>query len=232
MDEKDIEWAAIRQKFYGTYDERSYTNSLQSIVMRAGHKFSEKPFSKKERFDRVLEIGAGTGQHLPFVRHQFSEYILSDMDTETLSVAKEKYSKWPRKKLSFQILSGDKLPYKDQFFDRLIAAHVLEHIYYPHKILQEWQRVIKYNGVLSILIPTDPGLVWRLGQKFGPRSRANDLDIPYDYVNAREHVNSCNNLIAILRHYFPGAKEAWWPTRIPSVDLNLFFIAHITVHSG
>ena len=89
--------------------------------------------------------------------------------------------------------------------------------------------MLKHGGVISILIPTDPGMAWRLGRHFGPRKNALAQGIEYDYVMAREHVNSCNNLIAILRHYFPGSKEAWWPFPIPSIDLNLFFAFHATL---
>ena len=72
-------------------------------------------------------------------------------------------------------------------------------------------------------------MAWRLGRHFGPRKNAIAQGIAYDYVMAREHVNSCNNLIAILRHYFPESKEAWWPFPIPSIDLNLFFAFHATL---
>jgi len=68
-----------------------------------------------------------------------------------------------------------------------------------------------------------------MGRHFGPRKNAIALGIAYDYVMALEHVNSCNNLIAILRHYFSEAKEAWWPFPIASIDLNLFFAFHATI---
>ena len=119
--------------------------------------------------------------------------------------------------------TGTQLPYSDNTFDRLVATHVLEHVYEPHLVLKEWSRVIKPGGVLSILIPTDPGIAWRIGRHFGPRRNAISKGIPYDYIMAREHVNSSNNLISILRHFFPKSNEVWWPFTIPSIDLNLFF---------
>jgi phosphatidylethanolamine/phosphatidyl-N-methylethanolamine N-methyltransferase len=89
--------------------------------------------------------------------------------------------------------------------------------------------VLKDGGTLSILIPTDPGMAWRLGRHLGPRRNAIAQGIAYDYVMAREHVNSCNNLVALLRHYFPRSRESWWPLRVPSIDLNLFFAFHAKV---
>lgn len=229
MSSEDRAWIEYRQQFSEVYDDSNYSSPLQSLVMRASHKLAEKAFNDQMHFDRVLEIGAGTGEHLPFVRHSFDEYILTDFDPKTLEVAKKKLTGMRGGKVGFETQTGSSLLYPDNTFDRLVATHVLEHIYQPHLALKEWYRVLKHHGILSILIPTDPGVAWRLGRHLGPRKNAIKQGIAYDYVMAREHVNSCNNLIAFLRHYFPEAKEAWWPFPIPSIDLNLFFVFHATV---
>jgi ubiquinone/menaquinone biosynthesis C-methylase UbiE len=194
--------------------------------MQAGHRLAERPFDAGLNFEHVLEVGAGTGEHLPFVRHGFERYVLTDVDEKSLKVARRKLVGRHEGKLSFELQADGRLTYADNSFDRLVATHVLEHIYQPHLALKEWRRVLKNGAVMSILIPTDPGLAWRLGRHLGPRRKATQQGIAYDYVMAREHVNSCNNLIALLRHYFPGMREAWWPLPVPSMDLNLFFAAH------
>lgn len=229
MRNEDKAWIDYREKFSEVYDESNYLSPLQSSVMRASHKLVEKAFDNKAHFSRVLEVGAGTGEHLRFVRHCFDEYRLTDLDPKTLEVAKRKLAGISSGKVTFEVQKGSELAYPDNTFDRLMAIHVLEHIYQPHLALKEWRRVLKHGGVISILIPTDPGMAWRLGRHFGPRKNAIALGIEYDYVMAREHVNSCNNLIAILRHYFPSSTEAWWPFPIPSIDLNLFFAFHATL---
>lgn len=230
MHVEDKAWTDYREKFSEVYDDSNYSSPLQSAVMRASHKLVENAYGEKDIFHRVLEIGAGTGEHLPFVTHQFNEYILTDLDPKTLDVASQKLVGKYGNRVKFETQTGDQLGYADGTFDRLVATHVLEHIYQPHLAIKEWARVLKHGGVLSILIPTDPGVAWRLGRHFGPRKNAIRQGIAYDYVMAREHVNSCNNLIAILRHYFPKAKEAWWPFSIPSIDLNLFFAFHAIVN--
>ncbi|MEE3935512.1 class I SAM-dependent methyltransferase [Pseudomonas viridiflava] len=229
MEHEDKAWTDYREKFSELYDDSNYASPLQSFVMRASHKLVEKEYGQGTHFKKVLEIGAGTGEHVKFVCHEYDEYTLSDMDEKTLEVAKGKLLTMQRGNLKFERQEGSELNYSDDTFDRLIATHVLEHIYQPHLALKEWSRVIKDGGVLSILIPTDPGLAWRLGRHLGPRKNAIAQGIAYDYVMAREHVNACNNLIAILRHYFPVAKEAWWPFPVPSIDLNLFFSFHAIV---
>lgn len=226
---EDKAWIDYRKRFSEVYDDANYSSPLQKLVMRASHKLVEKAYAKQDFFSKVVEIGAGTGEHLPFIRHQFNEYVLTDLDPKTLDVAKMKLTAAYGSRVKFEMQTADRLAYADNTIDRLIAVHVLEHIYQPHLALKEWFRVLRHGGVLSILIPTDPGIAWRLGRHLGPRKNALKQGIAYDYVMAREHVNACNNLIAILRHYFPKAQEAWWPTPIPSIDLNLFFAFHSVV---
>lgn len=229
MENEDQAWLDYRARFADVYDESNYASPLQSAVMLASHRLAENRFEKHDHFSKVLEIGAGTGEHLGFVKHSFDQYVLSDLDVKTLDVAKRKLNDKFSNKLSYEVQSGEGLSYDNNSFDRLIATHVLEHIYQPHLALKEWRRVLKNGGVLSILIPTDPGIAWRLGRHLGPRKNAIAQGIAYDYVMAREHVNSCNNLIALLRHYFPERTESWWPFPIPSIDLNLFFVFHAVI---
>ena len=230
MSNDDNAWLDYRNRFAEVYDESNYSSPLQSFVMRASHRLVEKKFQNSDYFSKVLEIGAGTGEHLAFVQHDFDQYVLTDIDSKTLDVAQSKLNGKHNDKLAFDTQSGESLCYADNCFDRLIATHVLEHIYQPHLALKEWARVVKKGGILSILIPTDPGIAWRLGRHLGPRRNAIAQGIAYDYVMAREHVNSCNNLIALLRHYFPERTETWWPFSIPSVDLNLFFVCHAVIN--
>jgi len=157
MQGEDKAWIEYREKFADVYDDTNYSGSLQSLLMRASHKLVEKAFDDRVHFDHVLEIGAGTGGHLPFVRHSFNKYILTDFDPKTLDIAKKKLNGIHPGKIEFEPQTGEGLTYADNTFDRIIAVHVLEHIYQPHLALKEWYRVLKNGGTLSILIPTDPG---------------------------------------------------------------------------
>ncbi len=229
MKTEDQAWIEHRARFAEIYDDSNYSSPLQSKVMRSSHRLAEKKFSKNLHFSKILEIGSGTGEHLDFVQHSFDEYILTDSDIKILDLAKRRQNEKFQGKLKFEVQSGVDLPYEDNSFDRLIATHVLEHIYQPHLALKEWARVIKNGGVLSVLIPTDPGIAWRLGRNLGPRRNAIAKGMPYDYLMAREHVNPCNNLIALLRHYFPDHSDGWWPLPVASIDLNLFYVYHAVI---
>jgi ubiquinone/menaquinone biosynthesis C-methylase UbiE len=141
-----------------------------------------------------------------------------------------------RKKFCAEVSSGSlvlekqdatRLSYPDGSFDRLIATHVLEHLPEPVSVLREWNRVVRPGGIISIVLPCDPGFLWRLGRHLGPRRNAKKLGLAYDYLQAAEHINSIFNLVVFIRHHFESLNELWYPTRIPVPDLNLFYICHI-----
>ncbi len=231
MSEEDQAWLDYRKRFAEMYDKSNYESPLQAFVMRAGHREAERRHGRETHFSRVLEIGAGTGEHFPHVKHSFDSYLVTDADPRALAVAQKRLAKPDKGMLEFSLQTGEHLNFPDGSFDRLIAAHVLEHICQPHLVIKEWRRVIRKGGELTILIPTDPGFAWRTARHLGPRRRAIRQGIEYDYIMAREHINPCHNLVALLKHYFPLGTGLWWPLRLPSIDMNLFFVFHATIDS-
>ena len=209
------------------YESANYGKGLAARVMRRSHSLVEELFGSSEPFEKVLEVGAGGGIHLSFVRHQFKEYWLTDYSTTMLEGAAKSFSGSGAVKV--QAEDATKLSFPDHSFDRLIATHVLEHLYRPHEVLREWARVVKPGGLISIVLPCDPGFLWRFGRYFGPRQKGRANGLHYDYLMAREHVNSINNLTAFIRYYFDNPDERWWPTRLPFADANLIYSANIKV---
>jgi ubiquinone/menaquinone biosynthesis C-methylase UbiE len=202
------------------YDQSNYGSDLSSKVLKNTHALIERQFTENDFFSQVLEIGAGTLAHLPFVRHRFDRYIASDHDDLVLDPMRLRLLP---PGVEQQRVEGSKLPFSNDSFDRLIATHVLEHVPAPHLAVEEWARVLKPGGVLSIILTCDPGLAWRQGRHLGPRRKAERVGLPYDYYMAREHINSIFNLLQIMKYHFPRRKEMWWPLRVPLPDINLIY---------
>ncbi len=213
-------------KWLDNYDGANYEKGLAASVLRSTHKLIEKPFPETRHVPQVLELGAGTLAHLPFIRHSFDRYIASDFDETVVARAREQDLP---DGVELQILDGTTLPFDSDTFDRLIATHVLEHVPAPHRALEEWVRVLKPGGVLSLILPCDPGIAWRMGRYLGPRKQAEAAGLPYDYYMAREHVNSIFSLHRILSYHFPNRNVTWWPTRVPLADINLIYAGNFRV---
>ena len=209
------------------YDQHLYSG-VQGYLMNSCHKQLEN--FNFPKISKVLEIGAGNKPHFKFLKHDYDEYHI----IETSTVKIENTIKNP--KIFTQNYDGKKIPFENFFFDRIIISHCLEHIYYPEEFLEEVMSKLREGGVLSISLPTDPGLLFRLGRLymrfFSIKKNYNISPIEYDYMNATEHVNSIFSLHAILKHNYTNlAKETYLPFRIKLFDLNLFYNVHIIKNS-
>ena len=205
------------------YNQHLYTG-LQGYLMNLCHKQLEDfDFPK---ISKVLEIGAGSKPHYNFLKHDYDEYHI--IETSTVEITDIKSNP----KVFLKNYDGKKIPFENSLFDRIIISHCLEHIYYPEDFLKEVMSKLKDGGVLSISLPTDPGLLFRLGRLylkfFSIKKNYNISPTEYDYMNATEHVNSIFNLYSILKHNYSNlAKETFLPFRIKLFDLNLFYNVHI-----
>lgn len=220
----DPDHADYLAKWTKAYEGKNYDEGLAGFFLSRSHQWCEQDFTQENHFSRTLEVGAGTGVHLRYVRHTFDEYVMTDLNPPML----EQAAKHASGRVIVEAQDATSLTYKDDSFDRVIAAHILEHLPEPHKVIREWMRVLKPAGTLSIVLPCDPGFAWRFGRMLGPRKTFTRVGIDYDYWMAREHVNPINNLVSFLRYYFDNMREQWLPLRVPSMDANLFYIAHIT----
>jgi SAM-dependent methyltransferase len=212
-------------KLNSLYNAHMY-KGLNGFLMRYCHRKLEC-FKRREKYSKVLEIGAGNIPHLDYLKHDYDEYFIAETSTYALEFCKE------MKNVKAYSYDGVNLPFEDDFFDRIIISHCLEHISEPEKFLFEVMNKLRNGGVLSISLPTDPGLLWRLGKiftKYYTAKRTYKISSnEYDYLLATEHINSIFNLISLIRYNFKSQiKENFLPFKIKLVDLNLFYNVHIT----
>ena len=208
------------------YNSHLYSGLL-GVLMNYCHKKLEI-FKKKNNYDKILEVGAGSAPHLKYLTHSYNEYHIA----ETSDYASDFFKQNLSNKIKFTKYDGKKLPYDNEYFDRIIISHCLEHILSPEEFIFEMMSKLKKGGVLSISLPTDPGIAWRLGRMFirlfSIKRTYNIHGEEYEYINATEHVNSIFNLISIIRYHFKDTiDEKFYPFLIKSPDLNLFYNVQI-----
>ena len=212
------------KKFYTgqNYNQHMY-NGLIGFFMKLSHKKMEK---NKEKKNKILEIGPGTHPHTDYLLHEFDEYHVAEKIEELSDFYKDK------DKVIFATYDGEKLPFEENFFDRIILSHCLEHILEPEKILQDIYLKLKPGGNLTIALPTDPGLLWRAGKfisaNFLIKKNYDFTKEDYYYFTAKDHVNSIFSLIPIIKKNFNKINfERYEPFKIPLLDCNLFYIIDI-----
>ena len=203
------------ESVYFKDQEDLYRNFYIRLIFDAGHRFISREGGNI--MGKVLDLGAGVGYHLNFEKiSKKRKYICLDSDSKKLQRIKNE-------NVIKLCASCEKIPLKANSVDLVIASHILEHIDKLERCLSEIKRVLKKKGILIVVLPCDPGLLWRMLALFSPsRRRLKRLGISYDEVMKHEHVNSVKYCIKNLNNEFKPVKEKFFPFIIHSTNLNIW----------
>lgn len=97
----------------------------------------------------ILEIGAGTGLNLNYYRKD-SKLTMVDINNEMLGIAKRK-ARILNIKADFFQMPAEKLAFRDNSFDTIVATLVLCSVEDQLKALKEMKRVCRRNGIIVLL---------------------------------------------------------------------------------
>ncbi len=167
---------------------------------------------------RTLEIGAGEGEHLCYETLDTQEYFALELRE---ALANRLRTRFPQVK----VIVGDcedRIDVPDQFFDRVIAIHVLEHLTNLPKALDELVRVLTPGGRLSVVIPCEGGLLYSLGRRVSSkRIFEKRYGVDYDWMISYDHVNRAGEIIDELLARFVIEQSTYYPFKVPSVNANV-----------
>jgi ubiquinone/menaquinone biosynthesis C-methylase UbiE len=208
-----------RQELSDYWYSEQYGTSYKSLA-GAGHRILHRSLEsghERSTFNRVLELGAGRGDHLKFVDHGFNEYVLTDIreisPNQLQSVAEGKAGK-----VAFAIEDMEKLTFSDESFDRVVVTCVLPHLKNPEQALQEIRRVLKRGaGIADIYLGHDPGLFFDLAKWAGPlrAAKKSGHHAVRTLIDAREHMISAKSIARLIQHVFraDSVERFSWPIK-------------------
>jgi SAM-dependent methyltransferase len=214
------------QEFYEGLYREVQDSGASGWYVRKSHKSLEKGVSHVN-YPKVLEVGGNVGEHIEFVGEDFKSYTLTDY-RQTGFASKNDLVK-------FQVADVHDLPFENDTFDRTISTCLLHHLDDPKKALEEMRRVTVHNGLISILVPCDPGLAYRFAKHLGPsrKWRVAGISNPNFYHYA-QHRNHFPGILSTIDEVF-GMDQAtiqFWPLGIKSWNINLFTTNQIVVNKG
>lgn len=125
-----------------TYDEMRLP--LTAYPKRLAHYLFER-YQIKEG-DKFLDLGCGRGEFL----RGFIDCGARGHGVDR-SRAAERYC--PEAELRTADLEHEQIPYPNNYFDVIYSKSVIEHFYYPEKLVQEIFRVLKPGGLAITMCP-------------------------------------------------------------------------------
>lgn len=211
--------------------EENYGKLLNTGIVGFIFKLTHKSLEiglKKRTFDRVLEIGAGQGQHLTHVKHAWTEYVETDIRLENLIAA----TALTRPVMNVHQEAADAQDlhqFSDESFDRVIVSCVLAHLPNQERALEEWRRVTKPGGTISIYIPSEPGMLLRLSRNLSTVPKAKRMGQDHLAFHYREHVNHFPAMKMLVKYVFreDQVKIRTFPAPFLSWNFSLWKVAQI-----
>ena len=102
---------------------------------------------KLKKNQKILDIGCGRGEFLKgFIKCGLVGHATDQSDTVLKYLPEIIFKK--------SDIENDGIPYPDNFFDIVYSKSVIEHFYYPEKLVEEMFRVLKPGGIAITLCPS------------------------------------------------------------------------------
>jgi 2-polyprenyl-6-hydroxyphenyl methylase / 3-demethylubiquinone-9 3-methyltransferase len=129
------------KKITANIGDMNFKRRIETIVNNLEAKEKEK----------ILDCGCGDGLFLVALNETSKSHLYGlDLDKKNLQLAKG-YLKG--KKINLILGDVTKMPFKDNFFDKIYSSEVLEHVPNDKKAIEEIRRVLKKGGKLLITVP-------------------------------------------------------------------------------
>jgi len=123
--------------------------------------------------DLVLDMGSGTGRHVLAACLRPCRVVGLDSDLESLALAGRYVNlirSWGvvRAGATLMLGWGDRLPFADGSFDRVMCTEVLEHIPDDRRTIREIMRVLRPGGTAAVSVPDQltESIFWRLSWQY------------------------------------------------------------------
>ena len=78
------------------------------------------------------------------------------------------------------------------------------------EVAEKCADILKPNGVLSVSIPNEGRFLWHLAYKLTTgREFRKKYGLDYEILMRHEHVNTADEIEAILKHYFKNVRHSY-----------------------
>jgi len=190
------------------------------IIERFNHGYIVKRSPKD--FVKTLEIGAGLGEHLAYEKlseSQMRNYMALELRENMAEQIKKRYP-------GVKVIVGDcqeRLDFPDNYFDRILAVHVLEHLPNLPAAVREIHRLSdKRRGKFYTVIPCEGSMPYAITRRFSARRMfERRYGQSYRWFIEREHINKPDEIFEELKPCFEITHKSFFPIPLPFVSCNL-----------
>lgn len=207
------------QKIYeATYKESRGGKTLLYKLTQKLESWMHRQVSASGRTERLLEVGAGTLNHVPY------EGAIGRYDV--VEPFRELYGESPDvTRISSFYLDITEIPDTERF-NRIVSVAVLEHILDLPQAIARAGLLIEENGTFVAGIPSEGGFLWGFSWRASVGLTSwirHGLD--YGDLMRHEHVSTAPEIIAVVSHFFRNCEVRRFPFPLHHLSLYSCIIA-------
>jgi len=184
---------------------RSNTGALYRLLALL-EGWGHRRVADKQDHGEILEIGAGTLNHVP--------YELEVSSYDCVEPFHELFADSPHLSRIRSMYSDIADIPDDRLYSRIFSLAVLEHVQNLPNVLAISARHLRSGGRFQVFIPTEGGFLWgaswRLTTGIAYRIRTG---LDYKTVMRHEHINDSKEIIELIRYFFETVKISRFPLR-------------------
>jgi len=147
---------------------------------------------KKRGYEKVLDLGCGTGKHSIFLAQKGFDVYATDMSRTGIEIAKTKAGALGLTNIHFKQHDMIRIPFTDRFFDAVICIWSIYHGT-PDRIQEtanEIRRVLKPGGMFLTDFLSTEDSTYGLGREIETNTflgeKKTEEDIPHHYSTKKE----------------------------------------------
>ena len=177
-------------QFYGDH----WMKQDLDVFKKSWYIFLEKLLSGT--FDKtILEIGCGSGTFSHWLSKNRNSTIGTDIVASGIKRTIANNAGLKENIISYSVADAQNLSFKDDSFDVVVMAEVLEHIPVPAHALTEVRRILKPNGRMLITIPNLTSIrsvmKWTIGRRNPRGFSIQPVDHIFTIISIRRLIEKC-----------------------------------------
>jgi hypothetical protein len=162
----------------------------------------------------VLEIGAGTLNHVPYEKAPVYDVV---------EPFRSLYADSPyRKRIRNIFADVSEIP-GDMRYERIVSIAVLEHLERLPEVVAQSAMLLSKGGMFQHSIPSEGGMLWGLGWRMttGLAYRIRN-GLSYGTLMSHEHINEAPEIIDITKWFFQEVKIKRFPLPLHHASLYTY----------